>query len=168
MWLERKTWAVLAAAAALASPLSALAASDGQPVATASSGSDDALSRWMQDAPPVAPTLGAAHMGDGVEPLADRGIHGEVGAAIGSNGYRSIYGVATGPLGKNGSLTIAASESRGRVWNRRSVGLALDLHPASAAQRQARLACASPDGSSDPDDARCAQPADDSAYPGRP
>ncbi|WP_277970283.1 hypothetical protein [Sphingomonas echinoides] len=35
------------------------------------------------------------------------GIHGEVGAAIGTNGYRSAYGVAAIPLGDNAGAVVS-------------------------------------------------------------
>lgn len=101
---------------ALAAPVAALAAdpADAPAVSTAGAGADDPLDQWMKDAPPVEPARGdpgplRAEMGP-----PDRKIHGEIEAGIGSDGYRSLSGVVTGPLGKNGTLTIAASTSRGR------------------------------------------------------
>ena len=35
------------------------------------------------------------------------GIHGEVGAAIGTNGFRSAYGVAAIPLGDNAGAVVS-------------------------------------------------------------
>jgi len=60
----------------------------------------------------------------------DRRIHGEVGFGIGSNGYRSAYGVATMPIGKTGTATVALSEGRmnfrgGRRATNRSLALSL-------------------------------------------
>lgn len=43
---------------------------------------------------------------------ARRGIHGEVGATIGSRGTRDIYGVAEIPLGDNADATISFESSR--------------------------------------------------------
>jgi len=40
------------------------------------------------------------------------GIHGEVGAAIGTNGMRSLYGVAQIPLGDNAAATVAFESSQ--------------------------------------------------------
>lgn len=40
------------------------------------------------------------------------GIHGEVGAAIGTNGLRSLYGVAQIPLGDNAGATVAFESSQ--------------------------------------------------------
>lgn len=43
---------------------------------------------------------------------AGRGIHGEVGVMIGTNGTRGIYGVANIPLGNNASATLSYENSR--------------------------------------------------------
>jgi len=42
----------------------------------------------------------------------DRRIHGEIGAMIGSNGTRGIYGVAEIPLGNSGSAVVSFENSR--------------------------------------------------------
>ncbi|HEY5409697.1 MAG TPA: hypothetical protein VIJ94_03110 [Caulobacteraceae bacterium] len=95
----------------------ATAASDGAPVSTASQTTDQKIAAWLDEKPPapIHPTNRAD------EPLRDRGavpsdgkIHGEFGAGIGSGGYRSLYGVATIPIGKSASVTISASTGRGR------------------------------------------------------
>jgi hypothetical protein len=39
-------------------------------------------------------------------------IHGEVGAAIGTNGYRSMYGTAAIPIGENGGAIVSFENSR--------------------------------------------------------
>ena len=41
-----------------------------------------------------------------------RGIHGEVGAMIGTNGARGIYGVAAIPLGNNGSAVVSFEDTQ--------------------------------------------------------
>jgi hypothetical protein len=41
-----------------------------------------------------------------------RGIHGEVGAMIGSHGTRAVYGTADIPLGDNAGATISVESSR--------------------------------------------------------
>lgn len=38
---------------------------------------------------------------------ARRGIHGEVGVMVGSNGSRGIYGAAEVPLGKDGAAVVS-------------------------------------------------------------
>ena len=43
---------------------------------------------------------------------ARRGIHGEVGAMIGSHGTRAVYGTADIPLGDNAGATISVESSR--------------------------------------------------------
>ena len=44
--------------------------------------------------------------------LAGRGIHGEVGAMIGSRGSYSVYGTADIPLGDNAGATVSFETSR--------------------------------------------------------
>lgn len=61
----------------------------------------------------ATPESGAAARGE--MPEAERralGIHGEVGAAIGTNGMRSLYGVAQIPLGDSAGATVAFESSR--------------------------------------------------------
>lgn len=61
------------------------------------------IDRWIAEAPqPVD--------GPTVEP--QRRIHGEVGVAIGTGGYRSGHLVSVLPLGETGSLTLAISQTR--------------------------------------------------------
>ncbi|GAA0326371.1 hypothetical protein GCM10009087_40850 [Sphingomonas oligophenolica] len=43
---------------------------------------------------------------------AGRGIHGEIGAMIGSHGTRAIYGTADIPLGDSASATVSFESSR--------------------------------------------------------
>ena len=43
---------------------------------------------------------------------AGRGIHGEVGVMIGSNGTRGAYGTADIPLGDKASATVSVESSR--------------------------------------------------------
>jgi hypothetical protein len=43
---------------------------------------------------------------------ADRRIHGEVGAMIGSGGARGVYGIIGVPLGERGSAIISYAETR--------------------------------------------------------
>lgn len=44
--------------------------------------------------------------------VADRRPHGEVGIAVGTGGYRSIYGSTVMPLGKNGSFAFSFEKSQ--------------------------------------------------------
>ncbi len=48
-------------------------------------------------------------------PQLDRGVHGEVGVAVGTGGYRAFHGVVGLPLGETGSLTLGYGEERGRA-----------------------------------------------------
>ena len=49
-------------------------------------------------------------------PSANRGVHGEVGVAVGTGGYRSVYGVAAIPLGDTGGLVLGYGRERGRSY----------------------------------------------------
>jgi len=44
-----------------------------------------------------------------------RAIHGEVGAGVGSGGYRNVYGVADIPVGQSSDLVVAASNTSGQI-----------------------------------------------------
>jgi len=50
---------------------------------------------------------------------AERHIHGEIGAMIGSNGTRGAYGMADIPLGDNAQATVAVESSRFGYGTRR-------------------------------------------------
>ena len=103
-----------ASLAVLSGPaLAADAGADSGPVSTASETTDQKIAAWLDDKP--APLRAARDDGAG-EPLPDRPdgpparrIHGEVGAGIGTGGYRSAYGVVNIPIGKSSSVTVAAS-----------------------------------------------------------
>jgi len=52
----------------------------------------------------------------------DRGVHGEVGVAIGTGGYRSVFGAAALPLGQSGLFAFSFENSQfdqGRSYRRR-------------------------------------------------
>ena len=61
---------------------------------------------------------------DGVVASDDRRPHGEVGVAVGTGGYRSVYGRTDIPVGKNGRVSLAFEDTRngysyggyGRGW----------------------------------------------------
>jgi hypothetical protein len=67
-----------------------------------------------------------------------RQIHGEVGAAMGSNGYREAYVTSEIPLGSDGALGVAVDEAAVKLRNgptlrRQSLAVSLDLgQPANA------------------------------------
>lgn len=74
--------------------------------------------------------------------LRDGKVHGEVGASIGSGGYRSAYGIATKPIGPNSDLTVGVSSEhlgdanrtgwggRYRGGDRKSLFIGLNLNGA--------------------------------------
>jgi len=47
------------------------------------------------------------------------GIHGEVGAMVGSNGFRSAYGVAAIPLGDNAGAVVSFESTQYGGYRRR-------------------------------------------------
>jgi hypothetical protein len=52
----------------------------------------------------------------------DRRVHGEVGVAIGTSGYRSVFGSAAMPLGQDGMFAFSFENSQfdqGRAYRRR-------------------------------------------------
>ncbi|MFC3070185.1 hypothetical protein [Phenylobacterium soli] len=66
----------------------------------------------------------------------ERSPHGFVEVGVGTGGYRSVAGLVQMPLGDTGSVTLAASDLRGRgVFGARaqSLGASLALGPAAAA-----------------------------------
>ena len=93
---------------------------DSGPMATAAHDDTQAkINAWLADS---ASDRGDDEVGGcPALPLSDGKMHGEVGASIGTGGYRNVYGVVHIPLGKQGDkgeLTIAASQGRGRGWYR--------------------------------------------------
>jgi hypothetical protein len=61
------------------------------------------IERWIENSPAAADDADAP-LDRAAEP---RRIHGEVGLAVGTGGYRSGYVVTHIPVGENGSATIA-------------------------------------------------------------
>ncbi|HEX4097381.1 MAG TPA: hypothetical protein VHX64_11675 [Caulobacteraceae bacterium] len=92
---------------------------DSAPVSTAQS-TDQKISEWLDDksssdAPKTTKSKPEDFVRDPGDGKGDRKIHGEFGAGVGSDGYRSAYGVATIPIGKDSSVTVAASTSHGPI-----------------------------------------------------
>lgn len=57
---------------------------------------------------------------NGIAP--DRAFHGEMGVAIGTGGYSSIFGTAVMPLGRNGALALSFENTQNdpfRYYRRR-------------------------------------------------
>lgn len=50
---------------------------------------------------------------------AERKIHGEMGIAMGSHGYRSIYGTTVIPLGETGTMALSYSNTQFGGYRRR-------------------------------------------------
>lgn len=165
------TLRLLALAASLAVLSGPALAADGAPdsssgpVSTASQTTDQKISAWIGEKAPSTPKTTKPPRDRSDEPLRDPGdgggdrkIHGEVGAAVGSGGYRSAYGVATIPIGKSSSATIAVSTSRGRVpW---VAGAPWAVGPAGEGIRADCVCREAPDGSTICHVARAASPMD--------
>jgi len=79
---------------------------------------------WRNDAPLAA---------DDIDPKRD--VHGQMGVAIGSGGYRSAFVQSDIPIGRTGLLSVVVQETRsdrtygyhGGYGDRRSLGLSLYL-----------------------------------------
>lgn len=106
----------LAVLAGFGLALSAGVALADEPVATA--GPDltaQQVDAWIKGAPPVEwSDDGVNGVTSGREAEAERKIHGEMGVAVGTGGYRSAYVASTIPLSKEATLSVAVSETRGR------------------------------------------------------
>jgi len=137
----------LMAAPALAADASG--GSDSAPVSTSSQSTDQKIAAWLDDKsptdipPPRNPKDEPLMYPDQGKP--DRQIHGEVGASVGSGGYRSAYGVATIPLGDSSSATVAISSSHGpQPW---LAGAPWAVGPAGPGIRADCVCREAPDGS---------------------
>ena len=101
---------------------------------------DTSLSRWLDDAPPVAGQPANAQGANGRNtwrrPLSIRQIHGEASVSIGTGGYRDIYLAATMPIGKDSALGVAVEDTQlPKPWKgeARSLYVNLAVGGASAA-----------------------------------
>jgi len=109
-------------AALIAAP--AFAAEPDAPVATASTtpapmSTAEQIDAYIKSSP--VPDARRDDAVDGVVPGEDRKPHGEVGVAVGTGGYRSVYGRTEIPVGKNGRVSLAFQDTRngygyGRGW----------------------------------------------------
>lgn len=114
--MSRSAAAVFAAAllgAGLAhaeAPVATAGAAEAPPVAALDTATQ--IEDFIRKAP--APNLDDSGP-DGVTSSTDepRKVHGQVGVAVGSGGYRSAYAVSVMPVGKTGTLALAVSETRG-------------------------------------------------------
>jgi hypothetical protein len=84
-----------------------------------SSGDTIRLSDRERDAILNSNTVESAAAARGERPGSGAGIHGEIGAMIGSNGTRGVYGTAAIPLGDNAGAVVSF-ESSHYNWPRRT------------------------------------------------
>ncbi|MBS0295468.1 MAG: hypothetical protein JSR45_04095 [Proteobacteria bacterium] len=60
---------------------------------------------------PQAARVAAQAEADGAKIEPDRAPHGEVGAGIGTNGYREVHGTVCKPIGDDGFVSISAGKT---------------------------------------------------------
>jgi hypothetical protein len=85
------------------------------PVASASDTALDAqISSYLNAFPQTLPSPGSPNAMGPSDALPDRKVHGEVGAAIGTGGYREAYASMIAPMGSNGTVAVAVSQVQGR------------------------------------------------------
>ena len=75
------------------------------------------IRRWLADSPAAATEEA---YGEGVRLPRDRQIHGEVGVAVGTGGYRSGYITSVMPIGETGTLALTIGQEKNGVrhyWN---------------------------------------------------
>ncbi|WP_312166010.1 hypothetical protein [Phenylobacterium sp.] len=78
------------------------------------------IQRWLAESPAAASEEAFA---EGVRLPRDRQIHGEVGIAVGTGGYRSGYITSVMPLGENGTLALTLGQEKNgyrQYWGGRS------------------------------------------------
>ncbi|MBP6876406.1 MAG: hypothetical protein KBC34_00155 [Phenylobacterium sp.] len=68
------------------------------------------IKRWLADSPAAATPEEA--YGEGVRLPRDRQIHGEVGVAVGTGGYRSGYITSVMPIGETGTLSLTIGQEK--------------------------------------------------------
>jgi hypothetical protein len=114
---------VLAASLSLGAAAMAQTAAD-TPVASAADPALDAqISAYLNAAPqPLPITRRAGAMGPSEAPIPDRKVHGEVGAGIGTGGYREAYASMIAPVGQTGTVAVAVDQARGRGFRGGQVG----------------------------------------------
>jgi hypothetical protein len=108
-------------AALIAAP--ALAAEPDAPVATAPAQAETAApaistAQQIDDFIKTSPMPDARgdDVMDGVVPRDDGKPHGEIGVAVGTGGYRSVYGGTEIPVGKNGRVSLAFEDTKGGYY----------------------------------------------------
>ncbi|CAN7380447.1 hypothetical protein LJR164_002319 [Phenylobacterium sp. LjRoot164] len=82
------------------------------------------IRRWLADSP--AATTPEEAYGEGVRLPRDRQIHGEVGVAVGTGGYRSGYITSVMPIGETGTLALTIGQEKNgyrHYWNGRPYGV---------------------------------------------
>lgn len=78
---------------------------------------EDQISAWVRDAPPIEGPLGYAQgprldiNGYPLDKDGKRQVHGEVGVSVGTGGYRSGYVSSLIPIGETGTLGVAVSKT---------------------------------------------------------
>jgi hypothetical protein len=118
----------------------------------------DQIDAYLKSSPALAlPQEGANGVTSGAEE--PRKIHGMVEVAAGTNGYRSAYVQSDIPVGKTGTLSVAAGETR---FDGRVRGYGYGYGPANRQSLSIGLALGGGEAL-DPRDPRCRQFRDDRA-----
>lgn len=68
------------------------------------------IKRWLAESPAAATPEEA--YGEGMRLPRDRQIHGEVGVAVGTGGYRSGYITSVMPIGETGTLALTIGQEK--------------------------------------------------------
>lgn len=101
-----------AAQAAMTAPSTTPAVQTPSPQTPHGLSTDEQISHWLSARSPGRREADAPLW----EEPEERRMHGEVSASIGTGGYRDVSAWASMPLGENGELTIAVSQSRNAPW----------------------------------------------------
>jgi hypothetical protein len=64
------------------------------------------IQRWIAESP------ARSEDGQSLDLRRDRQVHGEVGVAVGTGGYRSAYVTSVMPIGERGTLALSIGQSR--------------------------------------------------------
>ncbi|HYD44007.1 MAG TPA: hypothetical protein VEA79_01935 [Phenylobacterium sp.] len=122
--------------------LATAAAAETTPVGTAPpdtgvQSTEDQIDAYLRTSPALS--LPSDEEIDALQEERERKVHGEVGVAVGSHGYRDVYARSDFPVGKTGTLSLAVRDSRfkGRFGERQrqSLGFGLSLGGEAAGSR---------------------------------
>lgn len=120
---------ILALLVLIGSGLASTAAAEAQATAPAAAPltTEQQIDAYLRTSPTLS--LPSEDEIDALQEERERKVHGEVGVAVGSHGYREVYARSDFPVGKTGTLSLAVRDSRfkGRfgAHDRQSLGFGL-------------------------------------------